>query len=207
MAKLVILRHGQSYTNSKAHKAAPNETNFLTPKGFQDTLTAGQEFSALYGHIKFDFACCSTYPRTYLTAAAFLSGANHPPIEVLTYADLRERQYGFTEYVPTATLKEMYGGGVIQGWDDHLDTVPGDPAIGETQQQVYDRVIPFFNSVILPKLAAGQNVLCVNHFYVMRALLSHIEVGSAAKMPELDAKNSVPHIFQYIEENKFAWVK
>jgi 2,3-bisphosphoglycerate-dependent phosphoglycerate mutase len=197
MAKLVLCRHGQSYTNAKAHKAAPNEANFLTVKGFQDTLQAGMDF-AQHG-IVFDYACCSTYPRTFLTATAFLSGANHPPIALEQYADFRERQYGFTEYVPSSVLKEMYGGGVIQGWDDELDTVPGDPATGETQQQVYDRVVPLFESLIVPKLQEGQNVFCVNHFYVMRALMSHIQVGSAALMPKLDAKNSQPVVFDYVD--------
>jgi 2,3-bisphosphoglycerate-dependent phosphoglycerate mutase len=197
MAKLTLLRHGQSYTNSKAHKTAANDQNFLTPKGFHDTLKAGEQFAQ--HNIVFDYACCSTYPRTYLTATAFLSGAGHPPIAVDTYADFRERQYGFTEYVPSSTLKEMYGGGVIQGWDDFLDTVPGDPAIGETQQQVYDRAVPLFESLIVPKLELGENVLCVNHFYVMRALISHIQVGSAANMPVLDAPNSVPFVFDYVD--------
>ena len=196
MAKLLLIRHGQSYTNSKAHKTAANDQNFLTPKGFMDTLQAGIEF-AEHG-VSFDYACCSTYPRTFLTASAFLSGAGHKPITVEEHADFRERAYGFTEYMPTSILEEMYGGEVIQGWDDHLDTVPGDPTIGETQQQVYDRVIPLFESLILPKLEDNQNVLCVNHFYVMRALLSHIQVGSAAMMPNLKAKNSQPFMFDYV---------
>jgi bisphosphoglycerate-dependent phosphoglycerate mutase len=196
MAKLVLMRHGQSYTNAKAHRAAPNEANFLTVKGFQDTLQAGVEFQAQ--NIHFDYACCSTFPRTFLTAATFLSGANHPPIALEQYEAFTERKYGFTEYVPSSVLKEMYGGGVIQGWDDELDTVPGDPTIGETQQQVYDRAVPLFESLIVPKLQEGKNVLCVNHFYVMRALMSHVQVGSAALMPKLDAKNSQPFVFDYV---------
>jgi 2,3-bisphosphoglycerate-dependent phosphoglycerate mutase len=201
MAKLTLLRHGESYTNAKAHRSSPNEANFLTVKGFQDTLQAGIEFKE--HDIVFDYACCTTYPRTFLTATAFLSGASHPPIALEQFESLVERKYGFTEYVPSSVLIEMYGGGVIQGWDDELDTVPGDPALGETQQQVYDRVVPVFENVILPKLQSGQNVLCVNHFYVMRALMSHIKVGSAELMPVLKAKNSVPFVFDYID-GKFA---
>jgi bisphosphoglycerate-dependent phosphoglycerate mutase len=196
MAKLVLMRHGQSYTNAKAHRSAPNEANFLTQKGLHDTIQAGIDFQQ-HG-IVFDYACCSTYPRTFLTAATFLSGANHPPIELHQFHDFRERQYGFTKYVPSSTLKEMYGGGVIQGWDDHLDTVPGDPALGETQQQVYDRASALFDQLIVPYLEEDKNVLCVNHFYVMRALMSHIAVGSAVKMPFLDAKNSMPVIYEYV---------
>jgi len=201
MAKLVLMRHGQSYTNSKAHRAAPNDTNFLTVKGFQDTLQAGIDFTE--HDIKFDYACCTIYPRTFLTATAFLSGAGHPPIALEQFEALVDRKYGFTEYVPSSVLKEMYGGGVIKDWDDRLDTVPGDPSLGETQQQVYDRVVPLLESLIVPKLQSGQNVLCVNHFYVMRALMSHIKVGSAELMPVLDAKNSVPFVFDYVD-GKFA---
>jgi bisphosphoglycerate-dependent phosphoglycerate mutase len=197
MAKLVLLRHGQSYTNAKAHKSAANEQNFLTVKGFQDTIQAGVDFAE--HDIKFDYACCTIYPRTFLTATAFLSGAGHPPIALEQHADLVERKYGFTEYVPTSVLKEMYGGGVIKDWDDRLDTVPGDPALGETQQAVYDRVVKLFDELIVPKLVLGQNVLCVNHFYVMRALISHIKCGSAALMPVTDAKNSVPFVFDYVD--------
>lgn len=197
MAKLVLIRHGQSYTNAKAHRAAPNDANFLTVKGVQDTLQAGADFAAQ--QIVFDYACCSTFPRTFLTGATFLSGAGHPPIALEQFEAFTERKYGFTEYVPSSVLKEMYGGGVIKDWDDRLDTVPGEPSLGETQQQVYDRCVPLFESLIVPKLQEGKNVFCVNHFYVMRALMSHIKVGSAELMPVLDAKNSQPFVFEYID--------
>lgn len=196
MAKLTLLRHGISYTNSKLHKTAKNEANFLTVNGFKGALESGEEFKQ--EGIKFDYACCSTYPRTFLTAAAFLSGAEHAPIEVEQFPEIVERQYGFKEYMPTSVLEQMYGGEEIQGWDDLLDTCPGDPSIGETQQQVYDRVVEFFNTKIIPRLAQGQNVLMVTHFYVMRALISHIDHGSAAGMPNIHVSNADPVTYDFL---------
>ena len=194
MAKLILMRHARSYTNAKKHKTANNDQNFLTVEGIQATIKAGQEFDS---SITFDRVFSSTYPRTFLTATTFLSAMDHPPITVKQYDDIIERKYGFTEYMPTKVLEEMYSGEEIQGWDDHLDTVPGDPALGETQQQVYDRVINWWEIYLMPELKFGRNVLVVSHYYVMKAMLSHINCSNASHMPTIDVRNSEPVVFTF----------
>lgn len=200
MAQLVLMRHGRSYTNAKKHKTANNDQNFLTVEGIQATIKAGQEFDS---GVTFDRVFSSTYPRTFLTATTFLSAMEHPPIAIKQYDDIIERKYGFTEYMPTALLEEMYSGEEIEGWDDHLDTVPGDPALGETQQQVYDRVVNWWDIYVMPELKFGRNVLIVSHYYVMKAMLSHINRGDATEMPAIDVRNSEPVIFTF-DGDKFS---
>lgn len=194
MAILTLMRHGRSYTNAKKHKTANNDQNFLTVEGIQATIKAGQEFNS---DIAFDKVFCSTFPRTFLTATTFLSAMEHAPVSIHQFDDIVERKYGFTEYMPTTVLEEMYSGEEIDGWDDYLDTVPGDPAIGETQQQVYDRVINWWDTVLVPQLQAGNNVLVVSHFYVMKAMLSHINRGDATEMPSLHINNSEAYSFNF----------
>jgi 2,3-bisphosphoglycerate-dependent phosphoglycerate mutase len=203
MAFLTLSRHGQSYTNAKLIKSVSNYANLLTPKGITDSINAGIDFRK--NEIDFDHAFCSTYPRTFITLSSMLSGMGNKPVEIQEIEALIERHYGFTEYMPSDTLNAMYGGGVVAGWDDYLDTIPGDPTLGESQRQVYDRVIPFVEDTILPLLEEGQNVICVNHFYVMRALLSWIDTKSPELMPQIPVSNSQLYTFHY-SDRKFTEV-
>jgi len=46
--------------------------------------------------------------------------------------------------------------------------------IGESQAEVYDRTVSFFERHIRPQLVAGKNVLICCHGFVVRALVAHI---------------------------------
>jgi len=81
---------------------------------------------------------------------------------------------------------------------------------GESQAEVYDRTVAFFERHIRNQLEQGQNVLIVVHGFVIRALLAHIldlNPSEYVKHMELDLKhdkssqlhseNAIPRIFKY----------
>jgi 2,3-bisphosphoglycerate-dependent phosphoglycerate mutase len=58
-----------------------------------------------------------------------------------------------------------------RGWDT---PVPG----GETLKDVYNRVVPYYMSVILPHLIQGETVLISAHGNSLRSLMKFIEKAS-----------------------------
>lgn len=81
---------------------------------------------------------------------------------------------------------------------------------GESQAEVYDRTVAFFEKHIRGQLEQGQNVVVIVHGFVVRALLAHIldlDPQLYQKEMELDLKhdptsllaseNAIPRIFKY----------
>lgn len=64
---------------------------------------------------------------------------------------------------------------------DHIRKIRNDfytkfPGVnGESCADIHERTIPFFNSFILPHLAAGRNVLVSSHGFVIRTLIKHLD--------------------------------
>lgn len=46
---------------------------------------------------------------------------------------------------------------------------------GESSKDVFDRVIPFFESEVLPQLVQGENVIISSHGFVIRTLVKYLE--------------------------------
>ncbi|OYW84243.1 hypothetical protein B7Z17_04400, partial [Candidatus Saccharibacteria bacterium 32-49-10] len=64
-------------------------------------------------------------------------------------------------------------------WDH---PVPG----GETLKAVHGRAIPYFDSEILPRLQAGENILMVSHGNTIRALMKHLDDIHEDDMAEVE---------------------
>lgn len=190
MSTLVLLRHGQSYTNA-GRKMSGNQHNLLTSHGIERTLEEARKFRVEFPDHHFDHALFSPFPRAIQTGLNFLSGVYNKNVDYEIVDDLKEREYGFNEYVSYAALYERYTKEVVTTWDDDLDAAPPTNG-GESQRAVYQRAVAAFERLALPRLVDGQNVLIVSHFYTIRALRSFIEYQSPENMLEFEPENSVP---------------
>ena len=85
---------------------------------------------------------------------------------------LNERDYGVYTGMNKDQIKEMIGDekfdDLRRSWDSPVEG-------GESLEQVYQRVVPFYLRVILPRLRHGQNVLVVAHGNSIRSLVKYIE--------------------------------
>lgn len=174
MGKLVISRHGESEWNLLGKWTGLTDVG-LTEKGIADTERLGE----LLKGMAFDEAYTSALKRTHQTLDALLKGAGiAEDMPVVRAAELNERDYGDLTGKNKWEVKDEIGeeafNGIRRGWDY---PVPG----GETLKDVYARAVPYFQSEILPKLQAGENILLVAHGNSIRALIKYLD-----QVPESD---------------------
>ncbi len=164
---LVISRHTESEWNLLGKWTGLTDVS-LTEKGHKEARMVGE----LLKEIKFDVAYVSEQKRTHQTLEGILAGANYPDVMKQVRGAVNERDYGELTgknkwEVQTEIGDEAFKG-IRRGWDY---PVPG----GETLKDVHARVVPFFETELLPRLQAGENVLLVAHGNSIRALIKHLE--------------------------------
>lgn len=192
MNNLILLRHGISYTN-EGRQVDNEQQILLSSNGVMGTLAAAKEFRAANPDLHFDHAFLSPYQRAVQTGLNFLSIAENKPINLTYVDDFRERCYGFTNFIGIRDLIDQYGEKAVNSWDSELHTRPHPQ--GESQQDVYDRVIDKYQNQVVPRLREGEKVLVVAHYYVLKALKAHLNGRGPEGMLELSPRNALPYGF------------
>lgn len=163
---LFLVRHGESEWNEKGLWTGWVDIN-LTEKGREEARKAAEAI----GDRKIHSAHVSPLTRAKQTLNEILVKIDQTsPITV--HGSLLERDYGDYTAKNKWEIKEKIGEEAFtalrRGWDVH---VPG----GETLKMVHDRVVPYFESAIMPELREGKNVLIAAHGNTLRALIKHVE--------------------------------
>lgn len=192
MPNLVLLRHGTSYTNEGRH-VDREQQNFLSRAGIAGVLSEAEKFRVEMPTLHFDHAFVSPYMRALQTGLNFLSTFENKPIDLRVENDLRERTYGFTNFVNMKDLIAQYGQTAVDSWDADIYTKPSRD--GETQLDVYERTMKVYNEKIIPVLQAGDTVLVVAHYYVLKAFMSHFLNGGPGSMIHYNPRNCVPYCY------------
>ncbi len=65
---------------------------------------------------------------------------------------------------------------------------------------VYDRVVPYYKDVIVPKLAEGKMVLIVAHGNSLRALIKYIEGYDEDQIVKVELRTGKPELY-WLDEN------
>lgn len=73
---------------------------------------------------------------------------------------------------------------------------------GETLKMVYDRIVPFYLSHIVPRLARGENVLIVSHGNALRALMKYIESISDTDIENVEMMFGGAVVYRLDEQGK-----
>jgi 2,3-bisphosphoglycerate-dependent phosphoglycerate mutase len=66
----------------------------------------------------------------------------------------------------------------------------------ESLQDTQNRLMPFWQSQIAPKLKEGKNILVVSHGNTIRALVKHIEGISDRDIEGVDIPTAVPLVYE-----------
>ncbi|HEV7952147.1 MAG TPA: 2,3-bisphosphoglycerate-dependent phosphoglycerate mutase [Candidatus Saccharimonadales bacterium] len=164
---LVISRHTESEWNLLGKWTGLNDID-LTEKGHQEAEQIGE----LLKDLRFDVVYTSEQKRTHQTLAGILKGSVHPDVPHHIQGAVNERDYGDLTGKNKWEVQEEIGEeafkGIRRGWDYPVPS-------GETLKDVYARVVPFFDTEILPQLKAGKNILLVAHGNSIRALIKHLD--------------------------------
>lgn len=176
---LVISRHGESEWNLLGKWTGLTDVN-LTDKGRADSTLLGE----LLDDVDFDVAYTSDLKRTQQTLDALLAGMKtQGDLPRYAHAALNERDYGDYTGMNKWEVKEKVGeeefNAIRRCW---AHAIPH----GENLKAVHERVAPYFDEAILPRLQGGENVLLVAHGNSIRALMKHLEDIDEKDMAEVE---------------------
>ncbi len=202
MTKLVLVRHGQSEWNLQNRFTGWVDVD-LTEKGVAEA-TLGGKLLADEG-IRFDEAYTSYLTRAIRTLWMGLKGLDQCYIPVTKDWHLNERHYGGLTGLNKQETRDKHGDEQVHIWRRSFDVPPpiigaehayhpaNDPRYagideaklpgGESLKLTLDRVLPYFNAEIAPKIKAGKTLLISAHGNSLRALLKELFKVSDADIP------------------------
>ncbi|SFM03965.1 2,3-bisphosphoglycerate-dependent phosphoglycerate mutase [Methylorubrum salsuginis] len=166
---LVLMRHGQSEDNARDLFSGVRDPA-LTPRGVGEAQAAGRALKERGLH--FDIAFTSRLQRARTTLALLLAELGQPDLPVVADAALNERDYGALAGLNKTQARAQFGVEQVRSWRKSYAAVP--PG-GESLAMAAERVWPFFEGTIVPRLRAGASVLVVAHGNSLRALLVQLD--------------------------------
>ena len=188
---LVLVRHGQSEWNAKNLFTGWKDPD-LTHKGIEEAVNAGKKINE-YG-LSFSCMFTSALIRAQNTAKIILKEIEQEDIPTYQDKNLNERAYGSLTGMDKDEARQKFGSEQVQIWRRSFDTCPPD---GESLKDTYNRVVPYFQKNILPRLADGKNVLVSAHGNSLRALVKLIENISENDIVKLEIATGQPIIYKY----------
>lgn len=188
MAQLVIFRHGQSQWNLENKFTGWVDVE-LSAKGLDEAKAAGEKLKGFH----FDIGYASGLKRAQDTLRIALEVSGNGNIPVIHDTALNERMYGDLQGLDKAETAKKYGDEQVKIWRRSYDIAPPN---GESLKDTADRVIPYFENEIAPKLRAGKNVVIAAHGNSLRALIMHLEKMTPEQILEFEVGTGHPRVYE-----------
>lgn len=192
MAKLVIVRHGQSEWN-KANKFTGWVDVDLAERGIEEAKHAGQQLK----DYRFDAAFTSGLKRAQHTLEIILEQTGQTDLPVTKDKALNERMYGDLQGMNKDDMREKFGAEQVHQWRRSFDIAPPN---GESLKDTAERVIPYFDTHIAPLLKAGKNVIVAAHGNSLRALIMHLENLDPEEILKVEIPTGRPKVYELDEQ-------
>lgn len=192
--KLILVRHGQSQWNLENRFTGWRNPD-LTDKGIHEAQEAGQHLKAENIHV--DVAFTSALKRAQHTLDIILKEIGQTHIPTTQNEALNERDYGDLSGQNKAELAEKVGKEQVQIWRRSYDVAPPN---GESLKDTRERVLPYYQDHIAPKLKEGKNVLVAAHGNSLRALVMFLEDLSPEEIVKKEIATGDPIIYD-LDEN------
>ena len=169
MAKLVLIRHGQSQMNLENVFTGWLDPK-LTPAGEAEAKKVGQSLKEK--GFKPALAFTSVLTRAHQTLDFVLNELNLKNIPIIKDQALNERHYGDLQGKNKAQTAAEFGDEQVHIWRRSYDVPPPN---GESLKDTAARTLPYFEGKILPELKAGKDVLVVAHGNSLRSIVMKLE--------------------------------
>ncbi|MEC6881316.1 2,3-diphosphoglycerate-dependent phosphoglycerate mutase [Photobacterium piscicola] len=213
--RIVLIRHGQSQWN-KENRFTGWANIPLTEQGEAEAHIAGKKL--IENNFKFDFCYTSMLNRAIKTLSIVLEELDLLWLPVDHCWQLNERHYGNLQGLNKAETAEKFGDEQVFTWRRSYDTRP--PAvdktsyyypgndkryanltidelpIGESLKDTYERVIPFWNEEIVPKINSGADILIAAHGNSLRALMKHLSDIADDEITQIEIPTGVPLVYE-----------
>jgi len=188
---LVLVRHGQSEWNAKNLFTGWKDPG-LTSDGKKEAINAGSLIKQK--DIQFSMMFTSDLKRAQITGQIILDGIEQTDIKVVKNQALNERNYGDLSGLNKDDARKEWGEKQVHIWRRSYD-VP--PPGGESLKDTADRVLPYFNNSILPKIMQGENILVAAHGNSLRSLVMQLDNLSREEVVALEIPTGAPIIYSF----------
>ena len=188
---LVLVRHGQSEWNAKNLFTGWKDPG-LTDQGLAEAKNAGRLI--LDESIQFDFMYTSMLSRAQKTGDIILGVLNHKEIPIVKNEALNERDYGSLAGLNKDDARKKWGEEQVHIWRRSFDIPPPD---GESLKDTADRVLPYFEAEIMPKVISGSSILIAAHGNSLRALIMKLDSISSEDIVKLEIPTGAPIQYEF----------
>jgi 2,3-bisphosphoglycerate-dependent phosphoglycerate mutase len=221
MHKLVLIRHGESEWNKENRFTGWKDVD-LSEKGREEAKAAGQLLKA--DGFVFDEAYTSVLKRAIRTLWIILDEMDLMWIPETKSWLLNERHYGALQGLNKAEVAAQYGEEQVLIWRRSYDIPPGlleetderwlgkDPRYmsiesgkfpkSEALKQTVERVVPYFQTEIMPKIASGRRLLIAAHGNSLRALVKYLDAISDNDIIKYNIPTGIPLVYELNDNAK-----
>jgi 2,3-bisphosphoglycerate-dependent phosphoglycerate mutase len=207
--KLVLCRHGQSIWNLENLFTGWTDVD-LTEQGLKEATDAGQQLREM--DFRFDIAFTSVLKRAIRTLWIMLEEMDLMWIPVERSWRLNERHYGALQGLNKAETTAQHGAEQVHIWRRSYDISPPpleesderhprfdpryrdvvNPPATESLKDTLERVLPYWQEQIVPRLTDGQDVLIAAHGNSLRALVKMLDGISDDDITQFNIPTGVP---------------
>jgi 2,3-bisphosphoglycerate-dependent phosphoglycerate mutase len=188
---LILVRHGQSEWNAKNLFTGWKDPG-LTDQGVSEAKNAGKLI--LEQKIEFDVMYTSMLSRAEKTGDIILGILNHKEIPIIKNEALNERHYGSLAGLNKDDARKKWGDEQVHIWRRSFDMPPPD---GESLKDTAERVLPYFETEIMPKVISGSSILIAAHGNSLRALIMKLDSISPEDIVKLEIPTGAPIQYEF----------
>ncbi len=215
---LVLLRHGESEWNAKNLFTGWVDVD-LTDKGRAEAVAGGRQL--VEAGLLPDVVHTTLQRRAITTAALALDAADRHWIPVRRSWRLNERHYGALQGKDKKQTLETYGEEQFMLWRRSFDVPPppiddddefsqaADPRYAdlgpdlpraECLKDVIARLLPYWESAVVPDLQEGRTVLVAAHGNSLRAIVKHLDGIGDDEIAGLNIPTGMPLVYELDEQ-------
>lgn len=217
--KLILVRHGQSTWNVDNLFTGWHDVD-LSDLGRQEAALAGRELQN--EKIEPQIAFTSVLKRAIRTLWLILDTTDRMWIPVERSWRLNERHYGALQGLNKAQTVLQHGEAQVKIWRRSYDVPPPPLALDDPRHPRFDpryadldpkllpaseslkdtlaRVLPFWETRVVPELRSNKNVLVVAHGNSLRALVKMLDLMSESEIVEFNIPTGIPMLYELDEQ-------
>lgn len=188
MAYLALVRHGESEYNVKGLWTGW-ENPPLTLRGHEEARIAGEDLK----EINWDVAYVSDLIRAQETLDEIKATIHRLDLPVIISSAIKERNYGDYTGRNKWEIQKEIGNKKFQLIRRSWGIAPKN---GESLKQVYEREVPYLESVILPKIKSGENIMLISSGNALRALVKYLENIPDAEIYKIEIATGETYLYQ-----------
>ena len=220
MKQLVLIRHGESEWNKLNLFTGWTDVE-LSDKGREEAANGGKLLKE--GGYDFDLCYTSYLKRAIHTLEIVLDNMDRNFLPVIKTWKLNERHYGALQGLNKAETAEKYGEAQVKVWRRSFDVAPPalkeddkrNPALDPHYRDVEDksvlplceslkttieRVVPFYESEVVPQIKAGKRILIAAHGNSLRALVKYLDKMSDDEIINVNIPTGVPLVYTFDDD-------